>query len=82
MVAVPVGCDQVVDLGEARVLDRGHDPGGVALGGVRGHVAGVHQHGLARRRHEEGGVPALDVDDIDVERGAGGRAPGRWRPPR
>ena len=76
MIAVPVGCDQVVDLGQAGVLDRRHDAGGVALGRLGGDVAGVHQHGLARGRHEEGGVPALDVDDIDVERGAGGRGLG------
>ena len=76
MIAVPMGCDQVVDLGQAGILDRRHDPRGVALGGVRGDVAGVHQHGLARGRDKQRGVSALDVDDIDVERGPGRRGLG------
>ena len=47
-------------------MDGVHDAAGVA-GGARRDVAGVHQQRLARGRDEEGGVAALDVDDVDVE---------------
>ena len=33
-------------------------------------VAGVDEHRLAGRRDEQRGVAALDVDDVDVQRGS------------
>ena len=66
VIAVPVGGDQVIDAAEAGILDRGHDPVRIPRR-RRPAVAGVDQHRLSGRRDEQGGVAALDVDDIDLE---------------
>jgi len=80
MVAVPVGDDQAIDLGEAGIFRGGEDAAGVADRAVG--VAGIDQQRLACRVHEQRRVAAFDVDDIDVEtraralgaRGRGGQA--------
>ena len=76
VIAVPVRGDQVIDLREAGVLDRRHDALGVSRR-RRAAIAGIDEHRLARRRHEQRGVAALDVDDVDVERLASASAPRR-----
>ena len=67
MIAVPVRGDQIVDLREARILDGGHDAFGIS-DRARAGVPRIDEHRCAGRRHEERGVAALHVDDIDVQR--------------
>ncbi len=78
MIAVPMGDDEMVDLRQTGVLDGRHDAPGVPDRRVRRHIAGIDEERFARWRHQERGVAALDVDHVDVERGAGlgGRAVG------
>jgi hypothetical protein len=75
VVAVPMGRDVVIDPGDARVLDRVEDAARIASRGGPA-VARVDENGLAGWRHEERGVAALDVDDIDVQGAASLR---RWK---
>ena len=67
MIAVPVRGDQMVDLREPCVFDGGHDALGISDGGGAG-ISGIDEQRFAGRRHEERGVSALHVDDIDVQR--------------
>ena len=71
MIAVPMGDDQMVDLGEAGVLGGRHDAPGIADRRLGRDIAGVDEQRFAGRRDEERGVAALDVDHVDVQRGAG-----------
>ena len=70
VIAVPVRDDQMIDLGEAGVMDGIHDAAGIANGAGRD-VARIHEQRLAGGRDEERGVAAFDVDDVDVESRAG-----------
>jgi hypothetical protein len=65
VIAVPMSRDQVVDLGEPCVLDGGHDALRIPDGGCTG-ISRIDEHGLAGRRHEQRGVSALYIDDVDV----------------
>jgi hypothetical protein len=67
VIAVPMRCDVMVDLRNAGILRRLQDTSRVSRGGSAA-VASVDEHRFAGRRHEERGVSALHVDDIDVQR--------------
>src|SRR5271168_5424348 len=75
MIAMVVSDDDIVDFLDLGVLHGGQDAVGIAP--AEPSPAGVYQHGLARRRHDQRGLPALDVDEINLEgfsaRGAGER---------
>ena len=64
VVLVKMRDQEIVDAGEARVLDRGHDPIGIAAVLLR--IAGVDEQRLPRRRDDERRLAAFDVDEIDV----------------
>jgi hypothetical protein len=66
MIAVPVSRNQVVDLGESCVLDGGHDALRIPDSGCTG-ISGIDEHGFAGGRHEERGISALHVYDVDVQ---------------
>ena len=66
LVHVPVRGDQVVDLREPGVLDGRHDAAGVSGAGGAA-VPRVDEDRLTGGRHKERGVPALHVDDVDIE---------------
>ena len=63
MVAVEMGGEHDVDLANARLLRDRSDAVGIAIA----RVASIDQHRLARRRDEQRRLPALDVDEVDVE---------------
>ena len=71
MIAVPMGDDQIVDLGQPGIPGGRHDAPGIADRRGRRDVAGVDQQRLAGRRDEQRGVAAFDVDDVDVQGRAG-----------
>ena len=79
VIGVPVRGDEVVNTGEPRVFRGSHHPICISPG-RRTAIAGVDEHRLTRRGHEERGVPAFDVDEVDVQRfgcpGLGGRQTG------
>jgi hypothetical protein len=64
---MPVGDNQVVDLGDAGVLHRVDNAAGIARRSRAG-IAGVHQKRFARRRNKQSCIAAFDIDHIDVER--------------
>ncbi len=66
VVPVIVRHDEVVDLRQARALDRGRNAIGVAA--VEAGPSGVDEHRLAGGRHDQRRLSAFDVDDVDVER--------------
>ena len=66
VIAVPVGRDEVIDLRDARIARGGHDAAGVARR-RRSPVPRVDEQRFAGGRHEQRRVPALDVDDVDVQ---------------
>ena len=63
MVAVIVREHQVIDLGDARLLRDGDDAVRIA----RARPAGIDQQRLSGRRDEQSGLPALDVNEINVQ---------------
>ena len=65
VVAVVVGGDQMIDLLDARIGRSGNDARGVA---AVARIAGVDEQRLSRRRDNQRGVSALDVDDVDLKR--------------
>src|SRR5262249_61524587 len=67
MVAVPVRRNQVIDLLDAGIFHRRHDPAGVARCCSTA-VAGVDEHGLTGWTDEKCRVTAFNVDDINLER--------------
>jgi hypothetical protein len=69
VVGVKVRGHQVIDLGHPGIAHRGHDPVGVP-GRGRPAVGGVDEQRFARGRHQQRGVSAFDVDQVEVERGA------------
>ena len=66
MVTVPVRGNQMVDLREAGVFDGGHDAVRIP-DRARAAIPRIDEQRFAGRRHEERGVAALHVDDIDVQ---------------
>ena len=68
MIAVPVRRDQVVDLREAGVLDRGHDAVGVARRRPAPPLPVSISSDSPDGDDEQRRVAALDVDDVDVQR--------------
>ena len=68
MIAVPVGDDQMIDLGKPRILGQ-KDALGIAQGAGRRHIAGIDEQKFARGRHQQRGIATLHIDHIDVERG-------------
>ena len=72
VIDVIVRRDQVVDLRDTGVGEAAMMPIGVAPAGI----AAVEQRRLPGRRHEEGRLPSLGVDDVDLQRlGASACAP-------
>ena len=67
VVGVEVGDEDFVDRGDAGVLHCGLDAAGVAA--VVAAPAGVDEQGVARRRNNERGLAAFDVDGVDEEAG-------------
>ena len=67
MIAVPMRRDQMIDLLNAGVFHRIENAICVA-NRPRAVIAGIDQQRLARRRNDQRGVAALDIDDINVER--------------
>ena len=64
--------DKMIDLANARVLDRLHNPAGIASSRGAG-IPGIDQQRLMGRRDEQSGVATFDIDDIDVQRFRGPR---------
>ena len=64
VIDVVVRRDQVVDLRDAGVGDRQHEPIGVASAGV----AGVNERRLPGGRDEQRRLPPFGVDDVDLQR--------------
>jgi hypothetical protein len=82
MIGVIVRDDQIVDLREARLLDRGGDAVGVAA--VEARISVSTRIDSPDGDTNQGRLAAFDVDELDVERLLGLRdgRPGRWRRPR
>ena len=66
VIGVVVRDHEIVDAREAGLSNNGRNTVGVAA--VEAHVAGVHQQRFAGGRHDQRGLTAFDVDDMDVER--------------
>ena len=71
MVRVKVGGQKVVDVIDPGGVDGGHDT--VWIAAVASVVPRIDQESLAGRRHHQGRLPALDVDEIDGECPGSGR---------
>src|SRR5436190_198833 len=69
VIAMEMSEKQVVDLFEAGSPGSGGDA--VRVSAAVAGVTGVDEQRLARRCHDEGRLPAFDVDEIDVERARG-----------
>ena len=67
VIPVIVRRDEVIDLAQPGVAHRSHDAVAIPRGG-RTAVASVDEQRLTGRGHEERGVSALDVDEIDRQR--------------
>ena len=78
VVLVEVRDQQVIDCLHAGVLGGRGDAVGVAA--VVAGPAGIDQHGFAGGRHEERGLTAFDIDEVDLEILGGGEqgGAGRW----
>ena len=68
MVAVEMRNQQVVQLADARVAGGRQDAIRIAVGEPG--VPGVDEHRLSGGRDDQRGLPALDVDEVDVQRSA------------
>lgn len=67
VIGVVVGGNQMVDLRETGILDRGHDA--IRIAHRRwSPVAGVDEQRLPGRRDEQRGVSTFHVDHVNVER--------------
>ena len=64
VVSVEMTEDEVVDSLDSRLLRRRGDPLRVPVANL---PARVEQQGVPRRRHDQGGGAALDVNPVDVE---------------
>ena len=65
VILVQVRDEEIVDALQAGIAHGGDDPVGIAC--VEPRVAGVDEQGLPGRRDDERGLPAFDVDEVDVE---------------
>ena len=65
MIGVVMRDDEVVDARDACLLRRRRDAVGVTAAESR--EAGVDEHRLAGRRHEQRGLSPFDVDEIDAQ---------------
>jgi hypothetical protein len=59
--------NQVIDPGQSCHLDGRHDALGIPDRACAG-ISRIDEHRFARRRHEQCGVSALHIDDIDIQR--------------
>jgi len=71
VVGMIVGNHQVVDLLHTRRFGRGDDAPGIAA--VEPAIP-YHQHGFAGGRNKQRGLSAFDVDEVDLEFPAAGKA--------
>ena len=78
MVTVEVRNEQIVQLADTRVAGGSHDAIRIAVG--KPGVAGVDEHRLPGRRHDQRRLAAFDVDEVDVERSRRLRRRRRPRP--
>ncbi len=65
VIGMEVRDKQIIDAMDARQLCRPHNA--LRVAGVKIRPSGVHQQRLARRRDDQRGLPALDIDEIDFE---------------
>ena len=76
MIVMVVGNHQVIDSFYAGAFGGGGDA--VCIPPVMATPAGIDEHGFARRRDQQGGLPALDIHEIDFQV-LGGRQQARRR---